>query len=244
MSKFGVVIVSILVIAIIIVAAFYFLGPKGNGPIGPSNASGTASSGGTPSLVLASPSGTAATSGNSVSDGTITFTVPDNFGLAVSQQQILVRSYIPPCDSYFNYCLYYNGTAYQGTNFDSAGIRIKRRTDLTSSSTCLNTPPTGYSNFTPTSTTAADYLTSEFSPLGNAGAGHYAVGTLYRLWYEGNNSCYEFETRIGQSQFANYPSGTVQQFTTADQSSLKSTMQNFLNSITLPNDETISFPSS
>jgi hypothetical protein len=242
MSKFGVVIVLILAVAIVVAAGFYFLSPKGGGPISPSNASGTASSGSSPSLVLTSPSGTATTSGNSVSDGTITFTVPDNFGLAVSPQQILVRSYIPPCDPDFTYCLYYNGTAYKGTNFDSAGIRIERRTDLTSSSTCMNTPPTGYANFTPTSTTAADYLTSEFTPLGNAGAGHYAVGTLYRLWYEGNDRCYEFETRIGQSQFANYPSGTIQKFTSADQSSLQSAMQNFLNGITLPNDETVSFP--
>ena len=138
------------------------------------------------------------------------------------------------------YCLYYTGTAYQGTNFDSAGIRIDKRTDLTTSNTCLTTPPTGYSNFTPTTTNATDYSVSEFSPLGDAGAGHSAVDTLYRLSY--NNTCYEFETRIGQSQFSNYPSGTIKQFTVANQASLRAEMQNLLNGITLSSGEALAFP--
>jgi hypothetical protein len=184
---------------------------------------------------LNAPSGT-----ESVSDGTIAFTVPTDFALATSQQQMSSRSYIPPCDPDFNYCLYYTGTAYQGTNFDSAGIRIDERTDLVTTSACLTTPPTGYANFTPTSTMAGDYSVSEFTPLGDAGAGHSAVDTLYRLSY--NGACYEFETRIGQSQFANYPSGTIEQFTAADQASLRSEMQTILNGITLPSGEAIAFP--
>jgi hypothetical protein len=235
MGKLGVFIVFIIVIAAL-AAGFLWLVNSGNqgGAITPANsASGTLS--GTPTLVLNSPTGT-----QSTSDGTITFTLPADFGLATTQAQILVQSYIPACDPGFNYCLYYIGTIYQGTNFDSAGIRIQHRTDLTTQSACLTAPPTGYANFTPTSTTISDYSLSEFTPLGDAGAGHSAVDTLYRLAY--NGACYEFETRIGQSQFANYPSGTIQQFTTADQTNLRAEMQNVLDGITLPSGETIAFP--
>jgi hypothetical protein len=240
MRTLGIGIVLVLVVAVLAAGFLWFIN-SGNqgGAITPSNATGT-SSGTVPTLVLNTPTGTTSTAGQSTSDGTITFTNPSDFGLATNQQQILTRSYIPPCDADFNYCLYYVGTAYQGTNFDSAGIRIDKRTDLTMSSACLTTPPTGYSNFTPTTTTAGDYSLSEFSPLGDAGAGHTAVDTLYRLSY--NGACYEFETRIGQSQFANYPSGTIQQFTAADQASLQAEIIGILNGITLPSGETVAFP--
>ena len=234
MGKLGIAIVFIVVIAVL-AAGFFWVINSGNqgGAITPANSSSTAATGTVPTLVLTAPSGT-------TSDGTITFSIPSDFGLATNQTQILAKSYIPSCDADFNYCLYYTGLAYQGTNFDSAGIRIDHRTDLTTTSACLTTPPTGFTNFTPTSTTPGDYSVSEFTPLGNAGAGHYAVGTLYRLEY--NGACYEFETRIGQTQFANYPSGTIQQFTAADQASLQAEIQTILSGITLPSGETIVFP--
>jgi len=242
MKKFGWAIVFIIVIAVIAAGIFWFVNNSNqSGTISPETGSSTTGSGTVPTLVLNTPTGTAAANGTqNVSDGTIGFVVPADFGLATNQQQILVRSYIPPCDANFNYCLYYTGTAYQGTNFDSAGIRINKRTDLTTESACLTTPPTGYSSFAPTSTAASDYSISEFTPLGDAGAGHTAVGTLYRLAY--NGACYEFETRIGQSQFLNYPSGTIQQFTAADQTALQAEIQNILGGITLPSGETVAFP--
>lgn len=241
MGKVGVAIIFIVVIALLAAGALWLFGGAnhGGGAIAP-NASSTASSTVLPTLVLNTTTSTASGT-QSVSDGTITFTVPSDFGLAVNQEQVLVKSYIPPCDPDFDYCVYYDGTAYQGTNFDSAGIRIEKRTDLTTESSCMTTAPTGYSNFTPTSTTIGDYSVSEFTPLGNAGAGHFSTGTLYRLYY--NGECYEFETRIGQSQFANYPAGSIQQFTTADESALQSEIQNFLDSIALPSGETVNFPS-
>src|SRR5262245_50629843 len=43
------------------------------------------------------------------------------WALAVSADQVLVHSYIPPCEEGFDYCIYYNGDRYVGTNFESAG---------------------------------------------------------------------------------------------------------------------------
>src|SRR5258708_14257470 len=73
----------------------------------------------------------------SVSDGTITVSFPaKEFGLATTPTQILVRSYIPPCNPNFNYCLYFIGQEYKGTNFDSAGLRLKNPDDLTTEQVC------------------------------------------------------------------------------------------------------------
>jgi hypothetical protein len=242
MSKFGITILSIIVVVVLTAGVLWFIhsGNQG-GAITPANSASGTPSNTVPTLVLGTPTGTAPAGSQSVSDGTITLIYPTaDFGLATSSQQITTRSYIPPCDADFSYCLYYIGTAYQGTNFDSAGIRVEKRTDLTTQSACLTTPPTGFTNFTPTSTTAGDYAVSEFTPLGDAGAGHYSTGTLYRLEY--NGACYEFETRIGQTQFANYPSGTIQQFTAADEANLQAEIAGVMNGVTLSSGETVAFP--
>jgi hypothetical protein len=176
-----------------------------------------------------------------VSDGTITISIPSSeFGLAAKKDQILVHSYIPPCDENFNYCLYYNGSAYTGTNFESAGLRIQKRDDLKTQPACLTTQLAGYNGLVPKTGSADSYATSVFSPLGDAGAGHYSSGSLYRLFYD--NKCYEFQTRIGESQFANYPAGSIKEFTKTDQSAIQAKLQEILNNITLPDGTKIEFP--
>lgn len=242
MGKFGIAVLLIIVVVVLTAGFLWFINfGSQNDTITPANPASSTSSDTVPTLVLGTPTGTAPAGSKSVSDGTITLVYPTaDFGLATSSQQITTHSYIPPCDADFTYCLYYISAAYQGTNFDSAGIRVEKRTDLTTQTACLTTPPSGFANFTPTSTIAGDYAVSEFTPIGNAGAGHYSTGTLYRLEY--NGACYEFETRIGQSQFTNYPSGTIQQFIGAEEASLQAEIIGILNDVTLPSGETVMFP--
>jgi len=226
------IIVLIIVIVVFGVWLFYALNGMNAGS-GLSYASPTP----TPS---SGPIGTS-TFDQSISDGTITVHYPSaNIGLATNKTQILVHPYIPPCDQNFNYCFYYTGTDYSATNFESAGIRIDARTDLATQSKCLSTLPAGYSGITPATASSSDYAVSVFSPLSDAAAGHFANGALYRLAYAGK--CYEFETRIGQSDYLNYPSGTIQQFTAADQATVTSLLQSILGTLTLPNGEAVTFP--
>lgn len=221
--------IGIVVLAAVIIIAAILLVTSGGTPasqVPPTT--GTASS--TPSA-----SSTAAF-GQTVSDGTISFGVPSaDFGLATDQSQITVTAYIPPCDPDFDYCLYYDGTAYKGTNFESAGFRIEKRTDLATESLCLNAPPAGFdASIKPSSTKSGDaYSSSVFSNVGDAGAGHYASGMLYRLYVDADSSCYEFETRIGQTQFANYPAGAIQLFTPADLAQVQSELDGILADISL-----------
>lgn len=173
----------------------------------------------------------------SVSDGTITMTyLPSDYGLAVNQQQLLVHPYIPPCDEGFDYCLYYVGPNYKGTNFESAGLRVEKRADLKTESLCLDTPPNGYSAIVkPDGATSTDvYSATVFRNVGNAAAGHYVVGSLYRLYYRPDSSCHEFEARVGQSQYQNYPAGSIKEFTASDQASALSGVQGLLEGISLP----------
>ncbi len=199
--------------------------------------------------VPGNPGGTVATTtnmGDTTSDGTITFAKPADFGLATNKAQVLVHSYIPPCSEGFTYCLYYNGGDYKGTNFESAGVRIQKRADLSTERTCLNTPPSGFDAKTvPTSQRSADaYSSSVFGNVGDAGAGHMAQGSLYRLYVRSNSTCYEFETRVGQTQFANYPAGTIQEFTSSDQAAIQAKLLNFVQSIAIPSGEKNLFPQS
>ncbi len=179
----------------------------------------------------------------SVSDGNIKITYDKIFGLAVTKDQVPVKSYIPPCDENFDYCFYYNVDNYKGTNFESAGIRIKKRTDL-NSSTCLTTPLDGFDPSTkPDATNAsATYSTSVFSNVGQGAAGHYTSGALYRLYVKEASACYEFETRIGETQFANYPEGTIKQFTDNDRNQVKTQLMSILEGITLKDGQTLKLP--
>lgn len=173
----------------------------------------------------------------SISDGTITAVYPSvRWGLATNTSQILVKSYIPPCDQTFSYCFYFTGNDFQGTNFESAGLRIAKRPDLKAERLCLQTPPEGFgSRTTPSATYSHDeYSSSVFSNVGQGAAGHLAAGKLYRLFVRASSTCYEFETRVGQSQFANYPAGTIQEFTPVHQAALETELEQILNNISLP----------
>jgi hypothetical protein len=178
--------------------------------------------------------------------GEVSVSNPSGFALAVTQEQVLVSSYIPVCEQGFDYCLYYNGADYENTNFESAGLRINRRADLRTERTCLDTPPAGYAaSVKPAGTNSEDqYATSRFN-TGDAGAGHMASGDLYRLFVKQTSNCYEFEARIGSAQFSNYPEGSIKEFTEADRSRMESAMRDILNTVRLTAADTVvMFPSS
>lgn len=178
-----------------------------------------------------------------LSDGIISFTyAPEEFGLAISEEQILVESFIPPCESGFTYCLYYNGSAYEGTNFDAAGLGITKRPELSDEDACLQSLPAGYSGITPVVRSETGYATSVFAPLGNAAAGHFTHEELYRLHV--GTACYEFRIRVGQAQFANYEPGTVEQFTDEDETELRQKLLGLLENITLADGTDLLFPQS
>lgn len=177
---------------------------------------------------------------DSTSDGTISFTRDaGSFGLAVSEDQIVTKSYIPQCDPGFDYCLYYTNDAFEGTNFDGAGVSITKRDDL-SASTCLTAQPEGYTGQTPATRRESAYATSVFTGLGDAGAGHYATDNVYRLSV--GETCYEMRTRVAESQFANYPAGSIKEFNAADKHVLNSMLHLQLERITLTDGTAIMYP--
>ena len=141
-------------------------------------------------------------------------------------EQISNETSIPPCSTDFDYCLYYTGSTYEDTNFKSAGLRITERADLSTESQCLETAPAGYTALEPEITREDTYAVSVFASLSDAGAGSASEGALYRLSH--NGTCHEFETRIGTTQFANYPAGTLTEFTETDRSAVRDTLRDIL----------------
>lgn len=158
--------------------------------------------------------------------GIISFERPEGFGLAVTPEQVLVESSVPPCAERFDYCLYFNEGTYEGTNFESAGLRIEERTDLTTRDACLSTQPPGYTNLTPEITESDAYATSVFAPIRDAATGQVSEGELHRLAY--GDACYEFETRIATSQLGNFEPGAVEAFSEADRQALADRLADLL----------------
>lgn len=164
--------------------------------------------------------------------GDVSLSYPEEFGLAVNQDQLLVSSYIPVCDEGFDYCLYLGGDEYEDTNFDGAGIRVSLRDDMSYESDCMLTPPSGFSDLTPHVAGSRDHVMTRFGQVGQGAAGHFTNGTLYRLYYDG--TCYEFETRIAQAQFGNYPEGAVERFSDDDAAQVRAEFRAVMASVSLP----------
>lgn len=186
--------------------------------------------------------GTTTVETHTTPDGALTFMRPDNFGLAVREEQVLVESTIPPCEEGFDYCLYYNGNEYEDTNFESAGVSIRERSALSAEGACLTTPPEGYLNLEEAATSSGEtYAASLFAPLDDAGAGHYSYGEEYRVFVE--NTCYEIDARLGESQFANYPAGSIGEFTMEDREELEDSLRMIIDSMSIGSrEETFMLP--
>lgn len=125
-----------------------------------------------------------------------------DFGLAINPSQILLETEFLPCDTTletgFDYCLYYLGDEVEGGDFESAGMRIKKRPDLSSENTCLNTSPRRFeANLVPNTLKPQENVsTSVFSGLSDSGAGYVSTASLYRLFDKESKACYEFETKV------------------------------------------------
>lgn len=156
-----------------------------------------------------------------------------DFGLARAAGELPTNSYIPACESGFDYCLYYRGEAYAGTNFEKAGVRVNERADLAAERLCLETPPAGYTDqLAPIGAAATNLYSSTVFATGDAAAGHSAAGFLHRFYYRPSGQCYELETRVGQTQFANYPAGAIKEFTAADAQALQARLERIVSGVT------------
>ncbi|MGV8841008.1 MAG: hypothetical protein ACWA6X_11975, partial [Bauldia sp.] len=173
-------------------------------------------------------------------DDGVTVTGAPGFTLAASADAVAGQGVIPPCDAGFDGCYYFSATTYAGTNFESAGLRILKRTDLATAAACLGTQPDGYTGLTIITHDGGAYSTALIAGAGDAGMGHYANDTVYRLAWQGG--CWEFETRIGATQFGNYTPGTIREFTDADNAAVAALLRAMVDSVRLPDGTAVVFP--
>ncbi len=172
--------------------------------------------------------------------GEVQMTYPPDLALAVTPEQLQVRSMIPACSEPFDYCLYLPAEEFGGTNLSSAGLRVSRRGDLTAELSCLLAQPAGWSDLQPGLVRTATASTARFGDVGEGAAGSYSQGELYRLWT--GESCYEFESRQVMTRFENYEPGAVAEFSAEDQRQLEARFLAVLQSVSLVGGETIEWP--
>jgi hypothetical protein len=216
-------VIMVVVLLIILLGALYFARPVA--PIGavPAN-NGTAAN--TQPQSVTTPGG-------------LTFSYADPYALAATPEEVQAQAVIPACDQGFQYCIYRTGTQYAGTNFESAGISINERADLSSQATCITTQPEGYTGLKPTTKSQNGFVTGVFA-VGGAAAGSSESGAVYRAW--DGKTCHELRTRVAESQFANYPAGSKVEFTSADRQQVFVELQSILNEMTI-NGTSVGFPS-
>lgn len=159
--------------------------------------------------------------------GIYSFERPQNFGLAVKKEQILKKSYIPPCKEGFDYCLYYNGKKYKNTNFETAGVGFYILKNI-GEEACLSVNDYhGRKDLHSETINGIEFIV--FSS-GDAAMGHYASDRVYRTFQ--NGECYVFIARIGVSQFENYEPGTIEKFTPEMEKKVRNALKKILQGIT------------
>lgn len=164
--------------------------------------------------------------------GDITLSYPADFGLAVSQEQLLVDSSVPLCDEGFDYCIYLKSGAYDGTNFDGAALGVTVRDDLDYEAACLLEQPEGYSQLEPVIDGGVGHATSTFPQVGQGAAGHVTNGAIYRLYFE--DACYEFESRVAKAQYENFEPGAVERFDDSDLQAVRGQLREIVATVALP----------
>ena len=164
--------------------------------------------------------------------GDVRLSYPAGFGLATTLEQLLVSSPIPPCDEGFDYCIYLDSGEFEGTNFSSAGVRVAQRDDLPNEAACILAQPQGHVDLVPVIAGASDFATTMYQDVGEGAAGHFSNGSLGRLYY--GSTCYEFESRVAQAQFSNFPPGTVREFDADALAATVGRLMGVLDGVTLP----------
>ncbi len=134
----------------------------------------------------------------------------DEFGFSTDLNQVAGLSYIPVCDQNMVACLFLNKDTYKGTNFDGAGVSINIDPSLDTQAKCYNFKVSTSEAQTEVSDVAINGTTFKSAVGGGGAAGHYDKLQVYRNFH--NNMCYEIAEDMVSTQLANYPEGTVKQF--------------------------------
>lgn len=174
--------------------------------------------------------------------GVVTLAYPAALALATGSEPVPPMATIPPCDEGYDYCFYLPPGAFEGTNFRAAGMAVARRPELSAQVSCLLAQPDGYSDLQPGLEVPQgdDVLpsTARFGDLGEGAAGTYSHGEVRRLFAAG--VCYEFTLRVVEAQLANFPAGTVSEFTEAQRQSVLDELADVLGSATVAQEGTVS----
>ncbi len=107
-------------------------------------------------------------------------------------------------------CVYLSRDAYQGTNFDGAGVSINIDPTLITEAKCYNFKVSTNPAQTLVSDVTINGIVFKSATGSDAGAGHFEKLQIYRNFH--NASCYEISQHVGSTNIDNYPAGTIQPF--------------------------------
>lgn len=173
-------------------------------------------------------------SNNKIFIDNLSVSYPGDFELVLNTQAESREN--PLCSDGFDYCLYYDDSFFEDTNFGGARIGINRLNGIISPQACVEASPDGFSNSTFEVKSEARYTTSIFSNLNFDD--NNSTGSLYRLAYGGN--CFEFETKIIKNEFE--IGNGEEEFTESDKLIIERKINEIIGSLLLDNETEVAFP--
>jgi len=135
-------------------------------------------------------------------------TYPPDFKF-YSDLQEAQKSYIPICGPESVACFEYNGTAYEGTNFEAAGLSVNILRKARTEEECNKIDTGQY----PIKRAVINGIPFHYGETGGAATGHVIGGPAYRTFHE--HVCFEAALLITATGIGVYDPGTVKEFNSA-----------------------------
>jgi len=115
-------------------------------------------------------------------------------------------SFIPICDDTSVACFQYNGSEYEGTNLEAAGLSVNVLRDLKTEQDCERID-TGSS---PIKTETINGIRFRYGDTDEVATGHSKGGPTYRTFHQ--NVCFEIAAAIAETNIGAFDPGTIKPF--------------------------------
>lgn len=166
------------------------------------------------------------------SNADFSINIPDGAQMLNNKEDISTSGYIPVCDPDTSIlCLAFPGSTYPNSNFNGAAVSVNVIPAITVESTCLTMPQSGRD----AGTTIVTINGTEYASAtgGDAAMSHQSYGTNYRTFHD--NKCYELTSLIYTTTFEVYEPGTIEEFTTEQESVITAKLNSIIQSFKFNN---------
>ena len=154
-------------------------------------------------------------------DRIVSFTYPGSLALCGKKSEdTFCETYLPICDKSALACVAYRSNKYDGYNFEGAAFSVNKIRELNTYNKCLKSMNSG------AKTQLIKGMKYRVSVQKSAGLGHWLSESSYRIFHR--KTCYELDLRFETSNIAGYDPGTIKEFTSEDERTVRDILEQAL----------------